>query len=128
MSETRLFPTLDVITVSTGILVSDGGIGAVYELAEFMLGDTLMTHQLPAASRTGEPELIRQHPWLAEVNPPRGDTPALKAWCAAVVAERGETLPVASIDSPAWVRGNALADLEDIRAGKPIIGVAVDEP
>jgi hypothetical protein len=124
VSETKQFPILDVITVASGILVSDHGIGAVYELCGFMLDDTLMTHQLPAASRACEAALTEQHPWLAiTLRPPQGDMPALKAWCAQIVAEHGDTLPIASIGNPDWKRGNALNDLVDIAGDRPIIAV-----
>jgi hypothetical protein len=53
----KTFDTLDVVTVSTGVLVSDRGIGSVYEVLNYLLDDDLMTHQLPAASRAVEPSL-----------------------------------------------------------------------
>jgi hypothetical protein len=127
VSETRDFPTLDVVTVYTGTLVSDQGIDSVYKLCGFMLNDELMTHQLPAASRACEESLAVQHPWLALLDPPRGDVAALKAWCAHLVEQYDDTLPVASIDEPAWKGGNALADLFDIAGDRPVIGITPPE-
>lgn len=128
MNAMRDFPTLDVITVYTGVLVSDRGIGSVYELCGFMLGDEgLMTHHLPAASRTCEAPLAAQHPWLAELDPPRGDIAALKAWCAQLIDQHGETLRVASLDDPDWLGGNALTDLLDIAGNRPVIGITPPE-
>ena len=126
MSESRTFPTLDIVTVHSGLIVSDRGIDAVYELCGYMLGDSLMTHQLPNASRACLGDLERQHPWLRELSPPKGDVAALKAWCADLVESRGAEYEVEPITEPDWVRGNALPDLEQIRNGRPVIAVRAE--
>lgn len=126
MSTTRTFPTLDLVTVRTGILVSDRGMESIYDLCGHMLGESLMTHQLPAASRACESALDEQHPWLAGLDPPKGDLPALKAWCAALVEEVGAQMQVESIEDPPRKRHNALADLVQIAAGRPVVVVHVE--
>jgi hypothetical protein len=122
---TQGFPTLDVVTVTTGRLVSDRGIDSVYEVCGYVLGDDgLMTHQLPAASRACEPVLYAQHPWLAELEPPES-LADLKAWCATVVEERGPVMAIrpATDGERMWQVGNAMRDLLDIAAGRPVISV-----
>lgn len=94
---TRTFPTLDLVTVYTGILVSERHMDSVYDLCGFMLADDLMTHQLPAASRACEPALAEQHPWLVDLEPPRDDLPALKTWCADLVERVGTEMDVTPI-------------------------------
>lgn len=119
---TREIATLDVVTVYAGIMVSDRLIGAVYDVCGWMLDDPgIMTHQLPAAATACMPALAEQHPWLADLDPPRGDLTALRTWCADLLAQHGPTLTVRRPDSPPWVTGNALRDLADIADGKPII-------
>lgn len=127
MSEIRRFDTLDVVTVDSGVLVSDRGMDAIYDLCGWLLGDPgIMTHQLPAASRACQGPLREQFPWLAELDPPRGDIPALKAWCAALVEEHGASLDVTRPDDPQWVAGRALEDLHEMTT-KPIIEVRIDD-
>lgn len=128
MTTIREFPTLGVATVATGVLLYEGGIGSVYEVCGHVLGDEgLMTHQLPAAASASTPVLYAQHPWLRDLDPPRGDLPALAAWCEQLVAEHGETLQVraADPDEVAWRQGNALRDLADIMEGRPVVVVHV---
>lgn len=126
MSETKEFPTLDVVTVATGVLVSDRHIAAVYEVCNWMLDDNLMTHQLPNASRTLEPYILREHPWILMWDLPKGDVPALKAMCAQIVEKHGDTVTVTRPESPEWVTGNAMPDLRQIAGLRRIIQVDLD--
>lgn len=126
MTVTKEFPTLDVVTVATGFLVSDRGIDAVYELTSWMLQDSLMTHQLPAAFDVCKPYIEAEHPWIAEVAMPAGDKPAIFALAAQLVEEHGKSLILTQPEDPAWNRGNAITDLEQIADGRPIIQVQLD--
>jgi len=132
--ETRVFDTLAVVSAATGVFVCDT-IDQFYDVLGFVLGEPgLMTHQMPGASRAAEPHLVKQFPWLSELDPPAvsrangdGDAQiaALKAWCVDLIAERGEHLTVAAVEDPQWVRGNALQDLADIAGNRPVIGVTL---
>lgn len=126
MSETREFPTLDVVTVATGVLVSDRHIASVYDVCGWMLDDTLMTHQLPNASRTLRPHILQEHPWIMLLDMPKGDIPALKAMCARIVEEHGDTVKLTRPESVEWVTGNALADLHQIAGKRRVIQVDLD--
>lgn len=65
MSEFKSFPTGAVLTVVTGILVSRNHIQGVYEVLNWMTGESLFTHQLPRVSREAEPVLLKAHPELS---------------------------------------------------------------
>lgn len=127
MSDTKEFPTLDVVTVATGTMVSDQGIGSVYKVCGWMLDDELMTHQLPNASRTLEPHILHEHPWILLWDLPKDDLPALKAMCARIVEEHGETVTLTRPESVDWVTGNALPDLRQIVGKRRVMQVDIDE-
>lgn len=96
MSESKLFHLGDILSITTDKLVSPRLMGGVYDILNFMTGESLFTHQLPRASRWCAPELLKQHPQLAAVN---GDacpqTPdGTQAWLAEQVATYGEQLLV----------------------------------
>jgi len=61
----REFPIGDVLSVATGILVSPHGIGAVYEVLNWMTGESIYTHQIPRISREAQPVILAAHPELA---------------------------------------------------------------
>lgn len=68
--EWKEFHIGDVLTITTGIMVSPEGIGGVYQILDWMTGDQLFTHQLPRASRLCEPILKDLYPEIATVEIP----------------------------------------------------------
>lgn len=58
----------DILSITTGRLVSPRKIGGVYDILNYMTGESLFTHQLVRASKTCKPELLRQHPQLADID------------------------------------------------------------
>jgi hypothetical protein len=63
----RAFPLDEVLTVSTGRLVARRHMDAVYDVLNHLIGDNLMTHQLPRAMDSCQPAVLAQHPDLAEI-------------------------------------------------------------
>ena len=64
----KLFDLGDVLTITTGLLVSRRHMDGVYEILNHMTGENLYTHQIPRAMRSCKPDLLRQHPQLADVD------------------------------------------------------------
>ena len=56
----------EILTVTTGVLLCP--IDRCYAILNYMLADNLMTHQLPRASRQATPDILRQHPQLADID------------------------------------------------------------
>lgn len=54
----------DVLSMTTGRLLSPRGMEGIYDILGFMTGETLFTHQLPHASRKCSPHLEKQFPEL----------------------------------------------------------------
>ena len=63
--QTKQFHLGDVLSITTGRLVSPRHIDGVYDILNFMTGDNLFTHQLPRASDECKPYLVEQFPQLA---------------------------------------------------------------
>jgi hypothetical protein len=112
MSDTREFHLGDILSITTELLVSPRHVGGVYDILNFMTGDTLWTHQLPRAGRECRPWLERQHPHLsASALAPdvealswrlsnRGEQPPepiVEQWLAGLVEVHGEMHPVRPI-------------------------------
>jgi hypothetical protein len=70
MTETKTFPLRVVLTVTTGRLLTeprgpqDNGISDLYAILNWITGDNLYTHQLPRASETAKPYLLKCFPQL----------------------------------------------------------------
>ena len=125
---TRTFHLGDVLTVTTGRLVAPRHMDAVYELLDFMTGDTLFTHQLPRAATECAPELLRQHPDLGNVLVPEEFTDAthVNEWLAEQVERFGQTREVAPLPPGDHTHINPLTELSTMSPGKPVIVVEVE--
>jgi hypothetical protein len=125
MPETRDFHLGDILSVTTGLLVSSRHIDGVYDILNWMTGDSLFTHQLPRAGEECKGPLLAQHPDLAEVQVPDAFTGKehVLAWLAEQVERYGETRPVAPLAEVDHTRINPLDELRMIRPDAPVIAV-----
>jgi hypothetical protein len=64
--ETKQFSVAQILTITHGRLLCH--IGGVYEILNWLTGESLMTHQLPRASRESEDWLRQQFPDLVEID------------------------------------------------------------
>lgn len=117
MTATRSFHLADVLTITTGRLVSPRGVEAIYDVLNFMTGDNLFTHQLPRGMDECQAPLLAQHPDLAAVEIPAsfdaaGDVEAaVHAWVAEQVERFGEFREVAPLPAEAHTHINPLDEL-----------------
>lgn len=118
----------DVLSITTQRLVAPRGMEAIYDILNFMTGDSLHTHQLPRASRECAPWLLRRHPQLADC-----DTSALEkltddtskearhslieGWLRMQVAKYGKMLSVEPIPADYHERKDPLQELIEMRGG-----------
>lgn len=121
----RTFPLGDVLTVTTGVLLAERGIAAVYELLDYMTGNSLMTHQLPRAGRECAPWLVAQHPWLADIPEPKGldSLEDCRAWLEPLADRYGAEVVVQPVPEGAHERRDPIAELREMAPDKPIVVV-----
>lgn len=127
MGRTKTFHLSDILSVSTGTLVSRDHIGGVYNVLNHMTEDNLYTHQLLLAAPVMRPELERQFPWLKDITAPelQGEAECV-AWVASVAAVHGEYHEVESAPS-LWGKHDPLTDLTNINPEARIIAVALSD-
>lgn len=124
MLETRAFALADILSVTTGKLLSRRHMDGIYDILGYMTGDDLMTHQLPRAADACKGPLLEQLPQLDGVTPPDGlDAPDLMAWLANAEREHGEELPVTPIAG--WEHRNPIEEACDIVGAEKVYVVPV---
>ena len=124
MSETTKAFSLGVIlSVTTGVLLT--GMGEVYRILGFMTGETLVTHQLPRASRECSPELLRQHPQLTGVDASSVCGANWRQWLDAQEVQFGKALTVESMTSREPKYDTPVADLIEV-VGDPTKVMVID--
>lgn len=110
--EPRSFELADILTVTTPHLFSRNLIDGLKALLEFMTGAELHPWTLTTAATDCAPELIRQHPFLAELQPPDGtDKADLMAWLTHTEHHHPTLLPVRPL--PSWAAPDPLTALID---------------
>lgn len=99
MTSTKTFHIGDILSVTTGKLISPRHIGGVYDILGWMSGEDLMTHQLSRVSRECEGPLREQFPDLAAIEVPGwvNSEETLTTWLAEVTATHGTTREVAPL-------------------------------
>lgn len=60
----KQFHISDILSVSTGSLLSNRHMDGMYDILGYLTGEELYTHQLPRAMRDVKPWLMAQHPGL----------------------------------------------------------------
>jgi hypothetical protein len=126
--QTRTFALADILTMTTGRLMSARRIEAVYDISNWMTGDNLMTHQLPRAAEACGPALLAQHPQLVGVEPPKDiDVPDLMAWLADAERQHGQELPVVPLSDGAWEHRDPIEELCDMVGSEKVYVVPVPD-
>ena len=131
MTEARMFALGDILSITSGQLVSRDHMDGSYRILNFMTGDDLMTHQIPRAMRECEDPLAAQHPQLVGVRLPDGyldglsDPEELKGavygWLDEQEALFGAELPVEPMGPEHHTSIDPIAELRMMRPDMPII-------
>lgn len=120
-ARSREFPLDEILTVSTGCLVSRRHMDAVYETLNFLTGDNLFTHQLPRALEACKPAVLEQHPDLADVVVPDfgEDVHAeVLAWLDTVEAKYGKTRTLVPLAD--WEHRDAIEEACDLMGAEKV--------
>jgi len=108
-AEAQAFPLADILTVTTGRLLSRH-MDDVYRILHYLTDDVVMTHQIPRAVGACQPAVLEQHPQLVDVTPAtNAGIDEIGAWLAEQERRFGETLTVSPIEG--WERRNPIEEL-----------------
>lgn len=119
MAKEREFHLSDILSITTGRLLSRRGMEGIYGILGFMTGETLYTHQLPRAIEVCAPELLKQHPQLVGVAPEanlKGDDD-VDAWVAWQAGVHGKRLSVVALEPGVYEVKDPIAELIEMRGG-----------
>jgi hypothetical protein len=137
----KKFHLSDVLSVTTGNLLSIEGMGGVYKILNYMTGSDLFTHQLPRASTTCKAYLISQYPLLKDVDismlntalESETDNEKRKTICTAFIdleiQKHGEFLEVDVLPDNVYLQMDPIEEMEFIRGDNDmeIITIGEDE-
>lgn len=122
MSETvKPFDISDVLSITHDRLVSTRHIEGVYDILNFMTGESLFTHALPRAAEACKPALLAQFPELAKESSEHVNTTNYKEWLQEMRVQHGDVFLVKPLDADRYVPMHPLS--EPILDGKKVITV-----
>lgn len=128
MSETREFAIDDILSAMTGTLVSKRHIDGIYDVLNYMTGESLFTHQLPRASREAEGFLREQFPDLAAIEiPDWSDVPkdqikdVVYGWVDSTIETHGPTRQVRPLAAKDHTSIDPFTELKMMRPDAQII-------
>ena len=126
---TRTFHLGDVLSITTGRLVSPRHMEGIHDILDWMTGDSLFTHQLPRAMDECQGPLLAQHPDLAAIEVPDdfGGEEGVRSWLAEQVAVYGETREVAPLNAADHTRIDPITELRQMRPDAEIVTVVVPD-
>ncbi len=112
---TKAFPTGDVLSAVTGYLITPNGIGGIYGVLNWMIGESVYTHQIPRIGREAGPVLLAAHPELAEVyaEAKQVNKENWQQWLAIWTARYGETITVPQFTADEHARIEPLSELAE---------------
>lgn len=126
MTETKAFPTLDVLSAITGVIVTLRKIEPVYEVLNFMTGESLFTHQLPRVGEEARAVMLEFQPMLAEAIKEAGQvTPDnWQQWGRTWLKRYGAQLMVPRMTATQHKTVHALDEAQAMLGDKSVIVVA----
>lgn len=113
MAEMKDFHIGDVLSITTGRLLSPRHMEGVYDLLNWMTGDNLYTHQLPRVSDEARPHLLGWHPFLAEIDASDVTPENWRAWLSSIVAKHGEYLTIEKMPAESHERIDPVSELAE---------------
>lgn len=116
MTETKAFHLGDVLSVTTGRLVSHDHIDGVYNILSWMTGEPLMTHQLPRAFEPAKNVILVTFPILRRIEYPEGlETPEdIFEWVDKQAEGFGQWWEIPKIPEGVFEHINPISELVDL--------------
>lgn len=114
----KKFHISDILTVTTGKMLSTRNMEGLYEILNYMTGDNLYTHQLSRALKECKPYLLEQHQELERVTGEGVTTLNLLAWIKESEKLFGEYLEVKKIPKEAHELIDPIAELIIMQSAK----------
>lgn len=116
----------DVLSITTGRLVSPRHMDGVYDILNYMTGDNLFTHQIPRASRACKPVLLAQFPQLAAVGATAVTPENFRVWIDDQIVKYGNSFDVRPLDGDNYGSKDPIQEAYELMGPDHVIVVDQD--
>ncbi len=119
----KKFHLSDILTITTGRLLSNRGMDGVSDILNFLTTDDIFTHQIPRAMKICHPFVLQQLPQLNRVGDGPTSNEELDVWLNEQYSTFGEELELEPIPPMAWLSRDPVQELEEIVGKDKVIVV-----
>ena len=119
----RAFDLGDVLSITTGRLVSRRHVDGIYDILGYLTGESPYTHQLGRFMDECRPHLLRQHPALADITGAEVTTDNWRDWLAQQEVRFGRTLDIQPIPTDDHARRDPIQEAVDMVGSDRVIVV-----
>jgi hypothetical protein len=124
--ETKDFHVSDVLSITTGRLLSTRHMEGIYDILNFMTNDDLMTHQLPRAMEQCQPFIFEQHPQLKNLSVDEFETDdGVRNWVEEQGKKFGHMLKIEQIPSNKYEHRDPIKEAVEMCGAEKIMVVPV---
>ncbi|MDD5540978.1 MAG: hypothetical protein PHG61_09840 [Candidatus Marinimicrobia bacterium] len=117
----RQYHIADVLSITTGKLLSPRLMEGVYDILDYMTGDNIYTHQLPRAGRECAPWLLKRHPFLAEIKVDHIDQDNWEIEIEKIIQRYGRTIEIEPIPKDEHDHIDPITEVEKLMGKDKII-------
>lgn len=119
----RMFDLGDILSVTTGRLVSPRHMEGVYDICRFLAGEPVWTHQLGRVCEEAAPGILARHPKLAEIVAPELAADTWLPWLNEQKAIHGAELAISPMNADQHQSIDPLSELAEKVHPSKIIAV-----
>lgn len=114
----------------TGILVSENGIGCVYEVLNWMTGESVFTHQISRISREAVPVILALYPdmQIAIDEAEQVNSENWRDWLATWKGRYGDEIAVPVMNIAEHERIDPVSELAEMVPPDRVITIGVGKP
>jgi hypothetical protein len=121
--DTKEFHLGDILSITSGKLVSPRHIDGVMDILGFMTNDEVYIHQVGRISEECKPYLLEAMPWLNEISVGDVNQHNYKQWVAGLTATYGTMHKVRRIHPEDHEVKDSLEELQEFKPGSNIIQI-----
>lgn len=122
---TKQFHLGDILSITTGRLMSPQGMGGVYEILNWMTGESVFTHQIPRIAKEAAPVILRALPQIANAQCDDVTAENFDQRLSDLVVEFGEMHPVPKMTIAEHERIDPISEAAEMFHPDKIIAVSL---
>lgn len=118
------FPLADILTLTTGMMLAEGGCSSLQKMLDYLTRDNIFTHQIPRAATVCAPWVVSQYPNLPNEKDAKDiNETNWREWLTEQEKKFGTSLPLEQLPGDDWKHINPIEELVGMVGADKVIAV-----